>query len=318
MLFGSLFWIVAAAMVTIVVVIVTWPLLRPPTADLGTVYGTDCDYVIWRDQLAEVDYDRDCGLVTLDDEEAVRNEIARRMLAIPNQDSDHSALLPLQPAYSLAVALALLLPLITFSIYLFTGSPDIKSSPWVAPSPAEREATRALIIEIEQLQQHLISHPNDGSSWVSLAQRQERLGQWPEAADSWGYAAEHLPNKPAILTAWGEAITNASNGIVTVKAIQIFESVLALHSNDPRCQYYLALARNQAGDDIGALARWQALLQQAPANAPWVVAVRNRLTETAERLGLTPKEIMPDLLPISRDNNLKTETSDDDNLANKS
>ena len=59
----------------------------------------------------------------------------------------------------------------------------------------------------------------------------------------------------------------------------------------------MAVAAAQAGQDELALDRFRALMGHSPADAPWVPIVRDRITATANRLGLDPEEVMPEPQP---------------------
>ena len=69
--------------------------------------------------------------------------------------------------------------------------------------------------------------------------------------------------------------------MVTEDAVRAFESVLAQQPGEPRAQYYLGLARAQAGDDAGALERWRTLAASSPAGAPWLPTVHEQIRRTA-------------------------------------
>ena len=93
---------------------------------------------------------------------------------------------------------------------------------------------------------------------------------------------------------YAETLVEAAGGAVTEDAVQAFEAVLERLPGDPRAQYYLALARAQAGDDAGALARWQALAAASPADAPWLPTTQEQIRRTAARMGLEPDDQVPD------------------------
>jgi cytochrome c-type biogenesis protein CcmH len=64
---------------------------------------------------------------------------------------------------------------------------------------------------------------------------------------------------------------------VTADAQAAFERARALAPDDPRPRFYLALALGDAGRKDEAISAWRALLQNAPADAPWVEAAKAQL-----------------------------------------
>src|SRR6185295_16250510 len=74
----------------------------------------------------------------------------------------------------------------------------------------------------------------------------------------------------------GEAIFRQS-GQVTAEARAAFERAHALSPDDIRPRFYLALALTQEGKADEAKVAWQALLDGAPKDAPWVPEAERQL-----------------------------------------
>ena len=98
------------------------------------------DAAVYRDQLAEVERERERGALPAAEADAARTEIERRLLAAADRDraepeasaSWHRFLVP---------ALCLLIPLFALGLYLRIGQPGVPAAPFVARSaPAAIEA----------------------------------------------------------------------------------------------------------------------------------------------------------------------------------
>ncbi len=312
-----LFWIVAAVLTAAVVAALLRALLKPPAMAAD---GAAHDRAVYRDQLTELERDRARGLITADQAEAARIEIARRLLAADARGGVRLDKSPAAPAAAepapgatpmpprtrpsraarwAALALMVVVPVAALAIYLPTGRPGLPSQPLASRDPAERNALRALIAETDALARRLAAEPGDGAGWVALGQRYNALERYDEAAAAFGRAAGIMADNPAVLGAYGEALINAAGGTVTEQARAAFERALAARPGDPRPRFYLALARAQAGDDRDALARWQELMRDSPANAPWVPTVRTRIAEAAGRLGLDVAAAIPAPAPTA-------------------
>lgn len=295
-----LFWILAALLTAAAVAVVLRPLMMPAR---DAARRADYDLAVYKDQLAEVDRDLARGTITQSEAEAARTEIARRLLAADrggegDASSPAPAAAPGRAARVLAVVLTLAVPVAALTFYLAEGSPGVPGQPFAQRDPGERQQLIRAEMDAGALQRELeAERPEDVGGWVDLAGRWADLGRWAEAAEAYGRAVGLTEGDPRLLSAYGEALVNIDDGTVTGQAIEAFERALAADPTDPRAQYYMAVAAVQSGQDQLALDRFRALMGHSPADAPWVPIVRDRITATANRLGLDPEEVMPEPQP---------------------
>ena len=284
-----LFWVIAAIMMAAAVALVVRPLLRARGQDPARA---DYDLAVYRDQLAEVDRDLARGVLTADQAAAARLEIERRILAAaPERGAEMPLHKPNLPRRSLALAVAIGLPLGALVLYLALGHPELSG-----PSPAQLEpppgaaADNKAQIEalVKQLAARMAANPADPRGWQLLARTYALLGRFPESADAYAQAIAHGAKEAEVQASYGEALTLAANGQVTVAAAQAFDAALAIDPKQPRARYYQALASSQAGKKQEALDLWVKLEADSPPNAEWLGSVDARIKETAAALGLDP------------------------------
>ena len=280
-------WLAAAAMTAAIVCLLLWPRRRADEAEAG-----GHDMAVYRDQLAEVDRDAERGLIDARQAEAARTEISRRMLAAADQDT--AAGDARRGGQWLRLAVVALLPIAALALYLQSGRPDLPSQPFAARDQSGQETLMAALREAEALAATLADNPQDAAGWVELGQRYRDLGRPEDAIPAFVRAIGLTGGDPTVTGFYAEALVEAGSGVVTEDAVRAFESVLERVPDDPRAQYYLALARAQAGDDAGALERWQALAATSPAGAPWLPTVEQQIRNTAERMGLDPDSQVPE------------------------
>jgi cytochrome c-type biogenesis protein CcmH len=103
------------------------------------------------------------------------------------------------------------------------------------------------------------------------------LQRFNEARDAYLRAITFKPDEPQLHAELGEVLVVAAGGTVTPAA----EAEFAKSGNDPRARFYGAEAAVQRGDSAGAKTALQALLADAPADAPWRKVVTARLAEIA-------------------------------------
>jgi len=100
------------------------------------------------------------------------------------------------------------------------------------------------------------------------------------------YNGESAPRRADL----GEAISAAAGGVVTSEARSEFERALALDADDVKAKYFVGLAAEQDGRKEEAAAIWRAMLEKAPANAPWRALLRDSLV----RVGAPTAPALPD------------------------
>ena len=288
-----IFWVIAAALTAGTVLAV----VRPLTKSRELPPAIEHDLVVYRDQLAEIDRDLEKGLIDTNQAEAAKVEIKRRILAADRRAETVTRPTRRGPARRLAGGLVVLLPLLALAVYLPLGAPSLPSQPLAERDPGQRERLLALQAETDALARDLAAAPEDLGGWFELGRRFTALGRLDDAVDAYGRAVGLSGGDPAVVGAYGEALVDAGGGMVTEQALAAFEQVLTADPADPRARYYLGLARAQAGDDRGALERWQALAADGPADAPWLPLVHQRLAGLAQRLGLDPTTVVPDPAP---------------------
>jgi cytochrome c-type biogenesis protein CcmH len=245
---------------------------------------------VYRDQLAELDRDIGRGVLTPDQAEAARAEIGRRILALA--PSATAAGPGSAVPFAVAVVAILVLPFAAWSLYAALGSPSLPDQPFATRTQAATAQTAEaapphdMADAMAKLAQHLKEQPDDLNGWVLLARSQMSVGHFQEAADAYSHAAQLAKDNLDVIGDWGEAQVLAAGGKVTPGARDAFEKTLKDPDNAPRSRYYLALATAQQGDAKTALQQWVDLEAESPADADWLPMLRQRITETAGKLGL--------------------------------
>ncbi len=292
----TLFWILAAAITAAVVAMLLRPLLRssPPAPSRA-----DWDLEVYRDQLSEIERDLARGVIAPAQADAARTEIGRRILGAAAAPVTTAATIA-PPSKGAALALLVALPLASLALYLALGRPDLPDRPFAeraAESAAAAATPQSVLEAMARLAERLASQPNDLEGWVLLAQSYGKMGQLPDSIEAWRKAAALAPDDLDISGNLAETLISSNRGLVPEEARQLLDAIQAKLPDEPRAGHYLALARQQAGDDHGALERWIKLAAASPENAPWLPLVHERIAEVAGRLHLDAAAITPKPLP---------------------
>jgi cytochrome c-type biogenesis protein CcmH len=265
-------WIIFAVMTAAAVFAVLWPLGRKPRAVDG-----GSDRLVYQDQLQEIDRDRAAGMIGEAEAESARIEISRRLLAAAAEEASQAPAAPQALRYRRAAALAaiVVIPAVALGFYLYLGSPDVPGQPAFARSsgPQSGQSIASLISQVEE---HLARDPNDGAGWEVIAPVYLRMGRFDDAVVARRKAILLNGDTPAREADLGEALVAAANGVVTDEAKHAFTQAAA-DANEVKARYFLGLADEQDGNRDAAAAKWRAMIDGAPPDAPWVSFVRTAL-----------------------------------------
>ena len=120
-------------------------------------------------------------------------------------------------------------------------------------------------------------HPEDGQGFEVVAPYYLRTGRGEEAIAAYEKALTLLGATAKRHATLGQARMIVSQGKVTAEAKKDFEAALALDPQDPMARFYLAVGAEQAGETDKAIAMLAAMEAEAPADASYLKAVKERL-----------------------------------------
>jgi cytochrome c-type biogenesis protein CcmH len=273
------FWIVAGLLILVALAALLRPLIS--RAGRGADEG-EAAVAMFRRQLADIDRELAQGRLASEEAAATQTEITRRMLAAADREREESA-----AAYSTeaswrtgaAVGVAGLLPAAALAIYFAVGAPATIDPPAAAETArgAGPHDITELAAAVDQLKVRLEREPDHPEGWVLLGRTFASLQRFDEAREAYGRAIAFKPDEPQLHAELGEVLVLAAGGTVTPSA----EAEFAKSANDPRARFYSAEAALQRGDNMAAKTGLQALLADAPAEAPWRKMVAARLAEIA-------------------------------------
>ena len=281
-----LVWLIAAALTGVVVGALLRPLRSAAPSQLPEAAA---DIAVYRDQLAEVDRDRERGLIGTAEAEAARAEIARRLLA--RATADHrlarEVAEPRSPRWPLRLV-AGGVPAFAALAYLAIGSPHLPGRPH-APRQAVAPGEAAPEELLARVEARLRATPEDGQGWDVIAPVYLRLGRYEDARQAYARALRLLGETPKRLAGLAESSVLASNGIVGEEARAAYEKIVRAEPGRPEPRFWLALAKEQDGKLAEAEADYRALMATAPADAAWRPAVEERLRIVAARRSVGDK-----------------------------
>ena len=270
---SMLLWLLFALMTAAAIFAVLWPLGRTGNVQAGS------DIAVYRDQLDEIERDRNAGRIGEADAQAARAEVSRRLIAAADAAEFSHALpigSPLWRRRAAAIGALVVVPVVTLALYLATGSPQLPGQPLNARLQAVHQ-DQSIATLVSKVEAHLEHNPDDARGYEVLAPVYLRLGRFSDAVNArrklLALSGENAERQSDL----GEALTAAANGIVTSDAKSAFERSLALDPSQFRAKFYMGLAAEQDGDRSQANTIWRDMISRAPADAPWLPVVRDAL-----------------------------------------
>ncbi len=270
-------WSVFLVMTALAVLSVLWPLLRgrrgtDPAAGRRDVYDAE---------LASIERDVARGLTSEAEANASRAEAARRLLAASKAAAPTPSGSTMARRIA-ALAALIFIPAVSFGLYTIIGAAGYPDQPLQARlnGPVDGGDINVALARIEK---HLEEAPDDARGWEIIAPVYLKLGRASDSARAWQKVISIAGVNAERASSFGEALVYAEDGQVSPQARAAFEAALNSDASEPRAQFFLGMADEQAGDNQGAIARWTRLLESSPADAPFAPAVRERIAEIGGR-----------------------------------
>ena len=278
-------WGLVALMALSVAIALLWPLGSGPKRKEGRDAKA---LAIYEDQLAELDRDKDRGLITETESRAAQVEIKRRMLSV----SGHDDLPETASGKSAILIAALFVPLAAFGLYSQIGAPEVPAVPF-----AERGAEQADAAQLQnlmaELRSRLQSDPDGGETrgWMLLASTLMSQDRPSEAAAIFGQMAERPDATSSTYSQYAEALITAERGTVTPLAGRAIARASELDPFNPAATYYRAIELDQAGETAQARVLLLDRIEQEGQPAQWMPTFLNAANEMGERLGVAAVDL---------------------------
>jgi cytochrome c-type biogenesis protein CcmH len=271
-----LLWIMLGVMTLAAALILAWPLFD------SRRFKNDSSFAlaVYRDQLGEINRDAARGILDETQARAAQIEIERRILALADAPKFQLAK---APTPLLIIAMAVVLPLGAFGLYLHLGSPGLPGQP--AQGLADSVAASP---QLQVLQAAVEKAPTDPTTWRALGEGLMAARRPNDAANAFARALGLGDRDPKLQSRYGSALVLAAQGRVDEKAKAAFAAALTADPTDPIARFFVGLGKEQAGDPTGALTDWLALERDLPPNVPWHADLTQNIERVARELGKDP------------------------------
>jgi len=267
----TLFWIATIVCVALALVFVLPALMRTRAAE-SKAQRRDINIAVYRDQMKEMEADRDAGLLSVDQFEAAKLELESRLAddALAQESAIESG--PVN-SRKLGYALGVVLPVAAFGLYFLLGNPttliaiaEAKANPEMAAATGGQHDILKLIAQVEARTKE---NPDDGAAWSILAKTYAAVQHWPEALHAYEKAHKLLPDVPSIMSGYAEALAISNNRVLEGKPMQLVKEALVKDPLDMKGLELAGIAAFQEKDFAKAGFYFKHLYQQLPPESPY-------------------------------------------------
>lgn len=259
-------WIPLVALAVAALLPLAVALLRPRAAR----GRREADMALYRAQLDELDREKEAGRLDEASHRAARIEVQRRLIAAADTAEAGTA-----PGPGSAVLVALL-PLIAaggLGLYLLGGSPGMPSATFEDRAAAAAREDRLLAVVRQRLAALDPRSEQARQGYLLLGNAERGRGNVEAAIAAYRTAIEARFD---IGLAGDIAELEIARGAPAAATPWITRGLLAA-PGDPRLRFLAGLVEAESGRPANARTLWQALLAEAPPDAPWRALVERRL-----------------------------------------
>jgi len=281
----TLFWAAAAAAVILALAFVLPFLLRNSNPAHSRAARRDINLAVYRDQMKDLNNELSNTQLTPEQFLASKLELETRAAedALAHEDR---AVAPVA-SRRLAYALAATLPVVAIVMYSLLGHPGALTAMDAAQNTtAAAQPTEADILQIiERIEERAQANPTDTETWEALTNANAMMARWPEALKASEKSLELSPNKPAVLTAYAEALAMNSGMVLAGKPMEMVDKALQIDPNDRKGLELAGIHAYQNGAFAQAVQFLDRLQRLMPPDQPYaqeILKMRNEAQRLAE------------------------------------
>lgn len=272
----TLFWVLAALIALAASLWVVRPLFKHQQA-VSANERRALNIAVYRDQLRELERDRDNGLLSADQFMAAKRELEASLAEDALREAEPK--LESRSGRRLGYVLAATIPAATVGLYLMLGNPAAINQPKVTPGMGAHDL-EAMLRSVEE---KVRANPGDPRPLVLLARTYTAMERWPEAIAAYEKAVKLLPEDAALWAGYAEAVALAQDRDLRGKPMELVRKALSLNEDEPTALNLAGIHAFMEGDYAQAVTHWQRLLKQMPAGSEEAQAIQDAIREARSR-----------------------------------
>lgn len=287
----TLFWIICAVLLLVALPFLVLPLWRGAGNDHtasndNEVLRDAANLEILRDQSAELEADLRNGLLAQDAYEQGKRELQTRLLE-EVKTTERPVIKPRNPAKALAVALAVLLPLFSVSLYLVVGNTRALL-PQEEPGLAEGFGAINSEAELQKLEKKLQQQPENPDGWFLLATSYGKMGRFADAVRAYEQLVKLVPDAAQVWAGYADVYAMNNNQSLLGEPTRFLDKALQLDDSNLLALALSGSAAMERGDYVAAITHWTKLVGLLPPDNAELQVIRNGIGQAREFLAQQP------------------------------
>jgi cytochrome c-type biogenesis protein CcmH len=286
----TIFVILAAALVLLALVLVAPSLLRNRASMV--LDRNQQNVVIAQERLSELEADLGNGVLTREQFEQAKVELEQALLEDLRDDPAESASLeaPKKHGRIALGVLAVTVPVLTVSLYLFLGEPQmvefdrqqIAAQQNVGHGGKELPPVEDMV---DSLVSHLKQQPDDAEGWFLLGRTYMMLKDYPKAVQAFDSAYELVGDVPAAMLSLADALAMVSGGNMAGRPTELIRKAVVIAPQDTTALWLAGLVEKQEGNLEGALTHFRNLKPQLAGEPDSLERINGFIAELEQQLG---------------------------------
>lgn len=280
------FWLLITLMIVLSLVIALRPLLLRNNKQNSK--DDQAQINLYRLRLDELTADEKNGVISSTQADSMRKELEKNFLqTIENQAVNKNATEEDNTSghrWSTVTIIAVVIPLVTISLYLLIGSPE-SINPVKETPIAQVEQQHSITGMISQLEAKLEQEPNDVEGWSMLARSYMALRDFEKATLAMQRLYELVGDQAEVLIRYADALTMLHGGKLSGKPQELIEKALALEPENSIGLWLGGMAFAEQGEYQAAIDYWRRLLPQLTNNDDELSRVKEMIAQAQRELG---------------------------------
>ena len=282
----SVFYLIAGIVLASMVFYLLLPLWQNRKQGKGQGEKSQTNLVILREQLAELERERESGQLDAAGYARARLELDRRILEDSVQDGSRAGKVP-QRRLLLSLLLALAVPAIVAGLYVGMGHHENLSGG--ASNTTGKDGGHALTQEqilgmIENLADKLQKNPADGQGWLMLARSYSVLGRYPESVMAYSRAVSLLPPDAQTFADYADTIGMVQGRRLQGEPEKLVRRAIEINPGNIKALALLGTIYYERQDYQAALGEWSKVLALVPSESSAAKSIQGSIRDAQNRL----------------------------------
>lgn len=281
-------FLIGAALLIVAALVFLLPPLLSKEEQSDHVQRDQLNLAVLRDQLRELEADREAGLIEQAAYDSARRELERR---VAEEVVPHSA--PAAKADGkrwAAAVVGVVVPALSVAVYMLIGSPQGLDPATYTASAQQQDGGHEVTQEqiegmVATLAQRMQDEPENVEGWNMLARSYNALGRFQQAADAYAHLVKLVPGDAGLLADYADALAMAQNRSLIGEPEKLAEQAVKADPQNIKALALWGSAAFERKDYAAAAERWQKLLAVVPPDSDIARSVSSNIAEAQGMMG---------------------------------